>query len=148
MIKKLIILFALSVPFVSKSQDSTIVTNLSMKAGTIRLIVGTITINESSARPFIKWSDTFIYNPPANDNANVLIDTIETTFIAQCYQALLSMSAGNTEVDDFIGDFKTSIQSKRNQNTYLDSLCDALELSFINSFEAIKQRGNKMLTGN
>lgn len=125
--KKLLFLF-LIIPMFAVAQDSTVVENLQLKAGTIKLLVGMALKSQDTSmlKTFLAWNVEFKANSPS-DNTNVTIASALTTDVVRMYQSLLQLPAGLTEVQDFLGDFKTSIQPKRNTNSYLDDLCTGLE---------------------
>jgi hypothetical protein len=143
--KKVLFTIILLYGIKSYSQGAdTIVTNLNLRAGTIKIIAASFPVQQSTMVIYKKWGDAFKVNNP-NDNANVNIDTIRTTTLALVYQALLGLPAGLTEVEDYINDFKTSITSKRSSNAYLDQLCDALEELFTSSMADLKSKGSVFL---
>ena len=123
----------------------TIVTSLQLKAGTIKLIAGASQfLNEDNIHAFLKWNSYFRANSPA-DNANVTIDTAYTVQVAKAYDVLLNLQAGLTEASGYILDFKTSVQSKRTTNSYLDQLMDAIELSFTTNANVLLTVGQQKL---
>lgn len=145
---KYIIALLLIIPLRSKSQDTTLITNLQLKGGTIKIITSLMYGSPDTAisNTFQKWRADYIDGSPPNDNANVTISTTKTTTVAYIYSLLLQMTAGFTEVEDVIGDFKTSINSKRNTNTYLDRLCNTLENGFTADLATIKSKGLQLLS--
>lgn len=125
--------------------EDTIVTSLQLKAGTIKLIAGASQfLNEDNIHAFLKWNSYFRANSPA-DNANVTIDTAYTVQVAKAYDVLLNLPAGLTEASGYILDFKTSVQSKRTTNSYLDQLMDAIELSFTTNSNVLLTAGQQKL---
>lgn len=146
--KKLLLILSLFVlSKIGHSQDSLYITNLQLKGGTIKLIsaLAIKTGNDGSLKAFFKWREQYSDGNPPNDNANVTIDTATTLTVAFAYRLLLSIEGGYTEVESYIGDFKTSITSKRNESTFLDRLCDAIELEYTIGFNALKELGRKFL---
>ncbi len=141
--KKLIILFLIFISFSAKSQDSLWITSLQLKAGTIKLLASRALVSGDTSilKVFYKWRTQFINSPPANDNSNVTVDSAKTVVVFWMYQNLLNLPAGLSEVSNFINDFTTSIQSKRNANNYLDALCDAIELEYVNQLADYKAQG-------
>lgn len=141
--KKLIILLLILISFAAKSQDSLWITSLQLKAGTIKLLASRALVSGDTSilKVFYKWRSEFINSPPANDNANVTIDSAKTVVVFWMYQNLLNLPAGLSNVSDFITDFTTSIQSKRNTNSYLDALCDEIELLYVNQLADYKASG-------
>lgn len=129
-------------------EDSTQIENLQLKGGTIKIIASQVLglSDTTITNTFMKWRADYIDGTPPNDNANVTISRSATTAVAFFYSVLLDLPAGLTEVEDFIGDFKTSIQSKRAANSYLDRLCDELELAKTNKMADIKSQGLKNLS--
>lgn len=144
----IISLFALSKT--GFAQADTIVTNLQLKGGTIKVISALVikTGNADALKAFFKWRQQYADGNPPNDNANVTIDTAKTVSVAFAYRLLLSMEGGYTEVVNYIIDFKTSITAKRGTNAMLDALCGAIELEYTNGFNAIMESGRKYLEEN
>jgi hypothetical protein len=130
------------------SQDSTLITNLQLKGGTIKIVSALMfgTPDTTITNTFNKWRDDYIDGSPPNDNANVTISITKTTTVAFIYGLLLQIPAGFTEVEDILGDFKTSIASKRAINDYLDRLCDELEGRFTNDLSSLKDTGLRLLS--
>lgn len=126
------------------AQDNTIVLNLQLKAKTIKALA----IPARSFTPgnffnaYIKWYTHFKANLP-NDNANVSIDTIPTTMIA----ALYNMALFDVKYQPIVADLVTSLTSKRNTNSLLDSLCTASEAKLTALQLQPITDGNKILTG-
>jgi hypothetical protein len=141
--KKLIILLLILISFSAKSQDSLWITSLQLKAGTIKLLASRALVSGDTSilKVFYKWRAEFISSPPANDNANVTIDSAKTVVVFWMYQNLLNLPAGLSDVSDFVADFRTSITSKRNTNSYLDALCDGIELLYVNQLADYKASG-------
>jgi hypothetical protein len=142
---KYIILFILLIPLVGLSQDSTI-TNLQLRARTIKVLAAFANQSgdTSMVKAFLAWNVEFKTNNPA-DNANVTIATAKTVDVAKMYGYLLALPAGYHVVEDFVGDFKTSIQSKRNTNPLLDGLCTTLESQMTAAFTALKTAGSQFV---
>lgn len=142
---KQLLLFILLSPLIGMSQDN-IVTNLQLRARTIKLLAASALKSEDTSlvKTFFAWNVQFKTNNP-NDNANVTIDSALTTDVARMYELLLLLPAALTEVEDFLGDFKTSIQSKRNTNAYLDLLCDGLESYYTGQLNRLKAEGEAYL---
>lgn len=140
---KAILFLIFFIPFTVKSQDSLWITSLQLKAGTIKLLASRALVSGDTSilKVFYKWRSQFINSPPANDNSNVTIDSAQTVVVYWMYQNLLNLPGGLVKVTDYINDFTTSIQSKRNANNYLDSLCDAIELFYTNQMADYKASG-------
>ena len=130
----------------AKAQDSLWVTSLNLKAGTIKLIVSNIRIDETTARTYLKWSPSFASNP--NNNSNVSVDSIRVTLLASIYQNLMDLPGGLIKQGaDYVNDFTTSIQSKRNGNTFLDRLCTNIESFYSLRYTNNLTIGNNLLKG-
>lgn len=145
---KKIILILLLFPFLSQSQDSTLITNLQLKGGTIRVIVPYLfsTKDTSVFNTYQKWRVDYSDGSVPSDNANVTISITKTTTVAFMYEYLLQLPGGYiTQGENYITDFTTSILSKRNTNSYLDRLCDALELRYGTDFLGIKSSSDQLL---
>jgi hypothetical protein len=129
-----------------KAQDSLWITNLQLKAGTIKILAGFAIKSEDTTmvRSYQKWRAQFIANNP-NDNANVTIDSSRTVNVVAMYSYLLRLPAGLGDIEDFVSDFRTSITSKRNTNSFLDALCDQLEAQYISELTTIKAVGGQIL---
>lgn len=145
---KKIILLLLLIPLLSKSQDTTLVTNLQLKGGTIKMAVPFLASSTDTAilNTYQKWRVDYTDGSVPNDNANVTISITKTTTVAFIYGVLLQLPAGLlSDGDNFITDFTTSILSKRNTNTYLDRLCDELEAKYIADRLAITSKSDQLL---
>lgn len=145
---KKIILLLLLIPLLSKSQDTTLVTNLQLKGGTIKMAVPFLASSTDTAilNTYQKWNEDYTDGSVPNDNANVTISITKTTTVAFIYGVLLQLPAGFlSSGDNFITDFTTSILSKRNTNTYLDRLCDELEAKYIADRLGIISSSNQLL---
>lgn len=142
---KKIILFFLLIPSLSKAQDST-VSNLQLRSRTIKLLASFAleTKDTSMLKTFVAWNVEYKSGNPA-DNANVTIATARTVDVASMYEYLLNLPSGLNEVEDFCGDFKTSIQSLRNTNELLDELCLSIEAAFDSRLNTLKNLGNNIL---
>jgi hypothetical protein len=138
----------LLIPLGIKAQDSTLITNLQLKGGTIKIVSALMfgTPDTSVTNTFNKWRNDYIDGSPPNDNANVTISISKTTTVSYIYGLLLQIPAGVTEVEDVLGDFKTSIAPKRATNTYLDRLCDDQENKFTTDLSTLKNVGFKLLS--
>jgi hypothetical protein len=138
----------LLIPLGIKAQDSTLITNLQLRGGTIKIVSALMfgTPDTSVTNTFNKWRNDYIDGSPPNDNANVTISISKTTTVSYIYGLLLQIPAGVTEVEDILGDFKTSIAPKRATNTYLDRLCDDQENKFITYLSTLKNIGFKLLS--
>ena len=90
------------------------ITNLQLKAGTIKLLaaMSKSSSDTSMIKVFLAWNVEFKTNSPS-DNANVTIDSARITDVAKMYETLLSLPAGLMDVSNFVNDFKTSIQRRR-----------------------------------
>lgn len=146
---KKIILFLFLIPLLSKSQDTTFVTNLQLKGGTVKLVTALMypsTSDTTVTNTFNKWRNDYIDGTPPNDNANVTISITRATTVAYIYSLLLQLPSGYAEVEDFIGEFKTSIISKRSTNTYLDRLCTDQETRFTSGLATFKSNGAQLLS--
>lgn len=145
--KKIFFILLIVVPAICFSQDSTVITNLQLKAGTIRVIAGQTMVSgdTSITRVFFKWGAQFKPIPP-NDNANVTIDLCPTIIVAWIYERLLSLPGGYLDTYDYKTDFRTSILSKRNTNSFLDRLCDNLEARFGGEITGIMSGSTTVLT--
>jgi hypothetical protein len=145
--KKILFLF-LILPIDLLAQDSTVITNLQLRAGTIKILSKqALNSNDTSiTKIFFRWRTEFINNTPPNDNANVTISDCPTVIVAWMYSELLNLRSGIMQAKDHLGDFKTSITSKRNGNTFLDRLCDNLEIGFDNENNSMLVGGNIFLT--
>lgn len=123
-------------------QDSTIVLNVQLKAGTIRELaeMAKTRNEEAEFNVFLKWRTSF-KAVNHSDNANVTTDTIPTVLVAEMYRLLKDIKG--VELDDFT----TAIASKRNTNAYLDRLCDAIDAEFTSRDVSRKARGNKAMRG-
>ncbi len=143
---KKLFLFILLSPLIGSAQDSTVVTNLQLRARTIKLLAATSLRSEDTTlvKTFLAWNVEFKTNNP-NDNANVTIASARTIDVARMYEVLLTLPAGITEVEDFLGDFKTSIQSKRATNNYLDRICLGLEFNYSTMLTRMKSEGQALL---
>lgn len=128
------------------SQDSTVVEDLQLRARTIKLLAASALKSDDSTfvKTFLAWNTQFKTNNP-NDNANVTIATARTIDIARMYEMLLQLPAGLNEVEDFVGDFRTSIQSKRNSNSYLDRLLDGIEANYVTILTRMKSESEALL---
>lgn len=134
----------------SFSQDSTFISSLQLKGGTIKVIAAMVTDSKDTAifNSFSKWSADYKDGSPPNDNANVTISFCKTTVVAFFYSLLLQLPGGYITTSDYITDFKTSINSKRQQNSFLDRLCTELESGYITRFNNLKTTGNNLLLSN
>jgi len=121
--KYILTLSLIIVSVLCKSQD--LITNLQLKGGTIKLIVGVLQVNVSHdtsiQNMYHKWREDYIDGTVPNDNANVTISTTKTANVITVYELLLRLPGGYRETVDYINDFKTSTQSKRAGNSILDA---------------------------
>lgn len=142
--KYTLILFLL-IPVFLKAQDNTIVTNLQLKGGTVKLIVATLQNNVASdtsiQNMFQKWKVDYIDGSIPNDNANVTISFSKTANVVLIYSLLLRQPAGMIDTNNFLNDFRTSIQSKRTTNPVLDAECTNLETKIAGEYTALLQIG-------
>lgn len=140
---KKLFLAMLLISGVANAQDSTIVLNVQLKAGTIRELaeMAKSQTDDSHFNVFLKWRTSFKATNHS-DNANVTTDTIPTVLVAEMYRFLYGIKG--TELDDFA----TSITSKRNTNAYLDRLCDTIEAEDTSKAAFRKTKGNIALRGN
>lgn len=142
--KTFLILISLITFKYSNAQGAdTLVTNLNLRSGTIQYIIG-LGITENILPAYIKWNSTFRGTNPA-DNANVNIDTVYTTVIADAYRRLIALPQGYTEANSYITDMKASLASKRATNLFLDQLMDAIEAEYTSSSIGLKNNGNSSL---
>ncbi len=114
-----ITLFILLIGLKSYSQDSSIITNLQLKAKTVRgvEVISRVFIDDKSFNAYLKWYNYFKANNP-NDNANVTIDTIPTLMLSEIYGRVLF----DVRYGEIVDDLQQSTTSKRTTNSYLDSL--------------------------
>jgi hypothetical protein len=143
---KKIIFFLLIITHINGNcQDSLWITNFNLKAGTIRLTLSTLRIDQVTAVTLFKWNAGLASNP--GDNANVQIDSIPTTTVASIYSLLMDYPSGLVKHADFINDFRTSIQSKRNANSYLNFLCTIVETFYTNKYTDMRSTGDRIGRG-
>lgn len=140
---KKIIFLLLFIPLLSKSQDNTIITNLQLKGGTVKIISSLVYANTDTSigNMFHKWREDYIDGSAPNDNANVTISTTKTANVIYVYDLLLNLPGGYLETESYLNDFKTSIQSKRAGNAILDAGCTALEANMSARIAALKTGG-------
>jgi hypothetical protein len=126
----------------SAAQDSTIVLNVQLKAGTIRELAEMTKSRTDDAHfnVYLKWRTSFKATNHS-DNANVTTDTIPTVLVADMYRLLKDIKGSDLD------DFSTAINPKRNTNAYLDRLCDAIDAEFLSRDSLRKSRGNRSLRG-
>lgn len=143
--KKVLLTLFILIPVALMAQDS-VITNLQLRARTIKLIATLAKESQDTSfvKTFLAWNVEFKTNNPV-DNANVTIASARTVDVANMYNYLLSLPTGLNEIEDFIGDFKTSIASFRATNSLLDGLCDILESNFTLQFNMLKSTGNNFL---
>lgn len=145
--KKIIFLLLLT-PLLGKSQDTTLVTNLQLKGGTIKMAVPFLASSTDTAilNTYQKWRVDYTDGSVPNDNANVTISITKTTTVAFIYGVLLQLPSGFLKAgDDFVADFNTSIISKRNTNSYLDRLCDELEEKYSADRIGVSSKSDQLL---
>lgn len=126
--KKIILLLFL-IPVFVKGQDNSLITNLQLKGGTVKILSAIIYGNPDTSlgNTFHKWREDYIDGSTPNDNANVTISTTKTENVVTMYELLLNLPGGYLATTNYLNDFKTSIQSKRNGNPVLDAACTKLE---------------------
>lgn len=142
--KKLLILF-LFIPFLGKSQDSTIVT-LSIKARLVQTLTPFVRNNDDTAYVNLlnRWIKKYETTPNPSGTLQISVDSIATTVVAALYARALSWPQGAPSVgSDFAGDINTI----RTANTYLDRLCDAIDAAFTNELTEARLRGRRLLIG-
>lgn len=140
---KKILLAMLIISGVAGAQDSTIVLNVQLKAGTIRELafIAKESLEDSHFNVFLKWRTSF-KSTNHSDNENVTIDTIPTLLVAKMYSVLHDTKG------EALDDLTQSLISKRNTNDYLDSLCTSIEGVDTSKKANRRSLGNKMLRGN
>lgn len=140
---KRIILILLFMPILAKAQETTNVTNLQLKGGTVKVISGLIATNADTSigNMFHKWREDYIDGSVPNDNANVTISTTKTANVIYIYDLLLNLPGGYLDTDSYLTDFRTSILSKRATNSILDAGCTALEANMSARIASIKSGG-------
>lgn len=134
------------IPIFGKAQGAdTIVINLNLRYSTIKTLANQVKISDVGKyfKVFTKWSATIKGGTEPADNANVQVDTIHTLLVVSLYEFLNA----NPSLKVALNDFKTSITSKRNTNSYLDSLCTATETRYSNMEADLKTYGRKLLLG-
>lgn len=119
----LILLIPLSENIYAQSGDS-LVTNLQLKAGTIRTIAPVAKNIDArySMKAFVKWYNQIKSSNPS-DNANVTVDSIPSVMIAAIYDIVLF----DVKYEDVLSDISGALTSKRATNSLLDVLCTASE---------------------
>jgi hypothetical protein len=142
--KKIFILILLSASsgFAMSQSGNSLVTNLQLKAGTIRTIAPVARgLNERySINAFIKWYNQIkAVNP--SDNANVTVDSIPTLMVARIYE----ISLFDVKYDDVRSDISSALTSKRATNTLLDALCTAAEAALTRVKTEEKNKGTDLL---
>lgn len=147
---KYIIILLLLVPFTSRSQDNNIITNLQLKGGTIKLIVAVLEDNgmhndTSLLNLYHKWYVDYTDGTVPTDNANVTISTTKTVNIISIYRLLLRLPAGYVNGTNFLTDFTTSLQSKRNTNSILDTGMTSLESTMSTEYTGLLSKGGGSL---
>lgn len=133
------------IPLLGMSQGAdTIVINLNLKYKTIKCLAERTknSPTEIFFKVFLKWRTTIRSSEPS-DNSNVQTDTIHTVVVADMYEFLM----GTPILKDALTEFKSSITSKRNTNSYLDSLCTAIEARYLAAEEVLKATGRRLLLG-
>lgn len=121
----LLVLLTTSTMFAIHAQSGdSLVTNLQLKAGTIRTIapVAQKMNIDYSLKAFTKWYANLKASNPSN-NANVTIDSIPTLMIATLYEIVLF----DVKYANVLQDIETAVNSKRNSNELLDALCTEAE---------------------
>lgn len=143
--KKILIILLLFISCTAIAQDS-VIANLQLRARTIKLIAILAKQSEDTTmvKTFLSWNVQFKTNNPT-DNANVTISSARTVDVGRMYNYLLSLPVGLNEVEDFIGDFKTSITPFRVANSLLDNICDELEATQILLLNDYKTKGSQFL---
>jgi hypothetical protein len=142
--KHILTLFFL-IPFAIKAQDNTLITNLQLKGGTVKLIVAVLKKNNSADTSVLnmyhKWREDYIDGSVPNDNANVTVSTTKTVNVILIYGLLLNLPGGYRETTDYIAEFKTSVQSKRATNPILDAGLTDLETMMAAEINALLSIG-------
>lgn len=137
----LILLIPLSANVYAQSGDS-LVTNLQLKAGTIRTIAPVVKHLDTrySLKTFVKWYNQIKASNPS-DNANVTVDSISSVTIATIYEITLF----DVKYEDVVSDISGALTSKRATNTLLDALCTAAEARKTAYKLAPKNEGTELL---
>lgn len=137
----IILLIPLSANVSAQSGDS-LVTNLQLKAGTIRTIAPVVKHLDTrySLKTFVKWYNQIKASNPS-DNANVTVDSISSVTIATIYEITLF----DVKYEDVVSDISGALTSKRATNTLLDALCTAAEARKTAYKLAPKNEGTELL---
>lgn len=143
--KKILLITSLLIGLNTFSQDSTWVENWQLQAGTWRTIAEDFKSN-AQFTDFISFIKIFNSFKAANhsDNAPVNLDSIPTVMVAILYEKVLF----DVAYGDILSNFQSSLTSKRNNNSFLNRLCNALEARLTSIRSGKKAAGNKLLTGN
>lgn len=139
----LLILMTTSVIFAIQAQSGdSLVTNLQLKAGTIRTIAPVVKHLDTrySLKTFVKWYNQIKASNPS-DNANVTVDSISSVTIATIYEITLF----DVKYEDVVSDISGALTSKRATNTLLDALCTAAEARKTAYKLAPKNEGTELL---
>lgn len=138
----IIIFFGCSV---ASAQDTTIAT-LSTKARLVQTFAPFVKQGEDTAygNLIIRWIKKFdVANPPSGTQL-VIVDSVAVTVIAECYRRAFGFPQGAASVgSDFAGD----IAAIRAANSYLDRLCDAIDVAYGNVVANARTKGREILTG-
>lgn len=143
--KKILLALFILISGTATAQDS-VIANLQLRARTIKLIaiLAKQSDDTTMVKTFLSWNVQFKATNP-NDNANVTIASALAVDVGKMYSFLLSLPVGLNEVEDFVGDFKTSIQPFRVANAFLDAICDELEATQVLILNDYKTRGQQFL---
>lgn len=139
----LLVLLTTSTMFAIHAQSGdSLVTNLQLKAGTIRTIapVAKTIDTRYSLKTFVKWYSQIKASNPS-DNANVTVDSISSVMIATIYEITLF----DVKYEDVVSDISGALISKRATNTLLDALCTAAESRKTAYKAAPKNEGTELL---
>lgn len=148
--KKVILFAFILASFTAKAQDTTVVTNVTMKVRTMLMIVPFMQSYDDSVKVniYFKWRKALKASNPTivnvvNGNATVITDTMQTTLVADMYKYLTSQ--GNNAVTAAVTEFKTAISTQRSANAYLDRLCTQIETDNTSFYRQLLLAGRKLL---
>lgn len=143
--KKILPIITLLICSISHSQDSTIVT-LSIKARLVQTLTPFVRANDDTASVNLmnRWIKKYEVTPNPSGTTQISVDSIATTVVAALYSKALSWPQGAPSVGN---DFASDINAIRTANSYLDRLCDAIDLAFTNELNEARLKGRKLLTG-
>lgn len=139
--KKLLTFILICVALSSKGQDTTIVLNQALPAYIIRYMMPSV--RTTAAKTFWKFKRALeITN--AQGTTSVTIDTIPTVTLARLYAISQSAPGGHT----VNAPFTNAIAAKRAANSYLNTLCNAVDARLTDERNGIILAGERMKNDN